>query len=70
MSRRARALMLLAPLLLFLGLAYIVPFLGVIRWSVTLPQPGLGQYRAALTDPLVQSVFLRTLRVCVAVTAA
>ena len=70
MTRRARTLLLLLPLLLFLGLAYLVPFFGVIRWSVTLPEPGLGQYRAALSDPLVQSVFLRTVRICLAVTVA
>lgn len=63
-------MLLLAPLLLFLGLAYVVPFLGVVRWSFTLPEPGVGQYRALLTDPLVQSVFARTLRICLVVTAA
>ena len=69
-SATSRTILLLAPLLLFLGLAYVVPFLGVVRWSVTLPEPGLGQYRAVLTDPLVQSVFIRTLRICLIVTAA
>ncbi|MDR0809561.1 MAG: ABC transporter permease [Gemmobacter sp.] len=62
-------LFLLGPLLLFLAATYLIPFLGVVRWSVTLPEPGLGQYRAALTDPLVQSVMWRTLRVCATVTA-
>ena len=33
-----------------------------------MPEVGLGQYRAALTDPLVLSVFLRTLRICAIVT--
>lgn len=63
-----RHLILLGPLLLFLSAAYLVPFLGVMRWSVTLPEPGLHQYRAALTDPLVQSVLWRTLRICTLVT--
>jgi putative spermidine/putrescine transport system permease protein len=63
-----RHLLLLGPLLLFLSAAYLVPFLGVMRWSVTLPEPGLHQYRAALTDPLVQSVLWRTLRICTLVT--
>ena len=70
MPASARTILLIGPLMLFLGLAYMVPFLGVIQWSVTLPEPGLGQYRAALTDPLVLSVFLRTVRVCVIVTLA
>lgn len=70
MSGFPRASLLLGPLLLFLGLAYILPFLGVIRWSVTIPELGLGQYQAALSDPLVLSVFLRTFRICVIVTLA
>ncbi len=65
-----RALLLTAPLLALLGLAYFVPFLGVVRWSFTLPKPGLEQYRALLTDPLVQSVFMRTARICAVVTVA
>lgn len=59
-----RPVILLVPMLAFMVLAYLLPFLGVISWSVTLPEPGLGQYKTALTDPLVQSVFLRTLRIC------
>ncbi len=34
---------LLGPLVLFLGLSYVLPFLGVMEWSVTLPRPGVGQ---------------------------
>ena len=64
----ARMIYLVGPLLLFLGATYLVPFLGVMRWSVTLPEPGFGQYRAALSDPLVLSVFVRTIRICVIVT--
>jgi len=63
-----RHMILLGPLLLFLAAAYLIPFLGVMRWSVTLPEPGLHQYRAALTDPLVQSVMWRTVRICAMVT--
>src|SRR5690606_28718911 len=57
-------------LLLFLAATYLVPFLGVMRWSVTLPEPGLGQYRTALGDPLVRTVFWRTLRICAVVTVS
>lgn len=67
-SHNLGAALLLAPLLLLLALAYGIPFLGVMKWSVTLPEPGLGQYRALLTDPLVQSVFVRTARICALVT--
>lgn len=68
MHRIPKSVVLLGPLLLFLGLAYALPFLGVIRWSVTLPEPGLGQYQTALSDPLILSVFWRTLRICAMVT--
>lgn len=62
------AALLMAPLLLFLALAYAWPFLGVVEWSVTLPKPGFGQYEVLLTDPLVQSVLIRTFRICAIVT--
>ena len=63
-----RHITLLGPLLLLLGAAYVLPFLGVMEWSVTLPEPGLGQYRTALTDPLILGVIWRTIRICAAVT--
>lgn len=69
MPRLSNPALLLLPLMGFMVLTYLVPFLGVAAWSVTLPEPGLGQYETALTDPLVQSVFLRTFRVCLLVTA-
>lgn len=66
-NRWAAALMM-APLLVLLALCYAVPFLGVAEWSVTLPEPGLGQYQTLATDPLVRSVLARTFRICAAVT--
>ncbi|MEW9806725.1 ABC transporter permease [Mesorhizobium marinum] len=68
LSNRKGAALLMAPLLLFLAIAYAWPFLGVVKWSFTLPEPGIGQYRTLISDPLVQSVFIRTLRICVLVT--
>lgn len=70
LSNQRGAALTMAPLLLFLAIAYLWPFLGVVKWSFTLPEPGLGRYGALLTDPLVQSVFVRTLRICLVVTAA
>ena len=61
-------LILLTPLLALLGLAYILPFIGVMRWSVTLPEPGFGQYVTALSEPLVLGVIWRTIRICLLVT--
>lgn len=69
MSGFPRSLLLIGPLLALLVLAYLIPFLGVMRWSVTLPEPGLQNYGTALTDPLVQSVLWRTFRICALVTA-
>ncbi|HSI39057.1 MAG TPA: ABC transporter permease [Xanthobacteraceae bacterium] len=62
-------LALMAPLVLFLACAYALPFFGVAMWSVTLPEPGIGQYQRLVGDPLVLSVFLRTFRICFLVTA-
>lgn len=69
MSSPMRSFLLIGPLLLLLAVAYVIPFLGIVQWSVTLPKPGLGQYEVALTDPLVRAVLLRTVRVCLIVTA-
>jgi putative spermidine/putrescine transport system permease protein len=63
------ALWFVAPLLAFLSAVYVVPFVGVAAWSVTLPKPGVGQYERLAADPLVLSVFLRTFRICAIVTA-
>jgi putative spermidine/putrescine transport system permease protein len=62
------ALLLMLPLLAFLLFAYIIPFLGIARWSVTEPEPGLGQYAKLGTDPLVHSVLIRTFRIGALVT--
>ena len=64
---RSRVL-LLAPLLLFLAAAYLIPFLGIMTMSVTEPVLGLQQYQTAVSDDLVLRVFWRTMRICVIVT--
>lgn len=56
-------LVLAVPLLAFLAVFYLVPFLGIARWSVTLPELSLEQYGKLAADPLVLSVLVRTLRV-------
>jgi putative spermidine/putrescine transport system permease protein len=70
MRRGVATWVLLAPLPAFLALAYGLPFLGVVRWSVTLPAPGLAQYAQVFTDPVVVGVLLRTFRICAIVTVA
>jgi putative spermidine/putrescine transport system permease protein len=67
-KRKLGVFALIAPLPLFLALAYVLPFLGVVRWSFTLPEPGIMQYARVFADPVVQGVFIRTLRVCLIVT--
>jgi putative spermidine/putrescine transport system permease protein len=69
MSHGRGAWLLLAPLPLVLALAYGIPFLGVLRWSVTLPTPGIDQYVRIFTDPIVLGVAARTFRICAIVTA-
>lgn len=68
MSSPLRTSLLVGPLILFLAVCYLMPFLGIVGWSVTLPEPGIGQYQTAFTDPLVHSVALRTLKICMLVT--
>jgi putative spermidine/putrescine transport system permease protein len=63
-------LVLLLPMLLFILLAYGVPFFGVVEWSVTDPEPGFTQYLRLTEDPLVLSVFIRTFRICAVVTVS
>lgn len=70
MSRTLGPWLLIAPLPLLLAAAYAAPFLGVARWSVTEPEPGLAQYARVASDPLVLGVLARTARVCAVVTAA
>lgn len=60
--------LLLAPLVLFLLITYLVPLAGVLLQSITTPAPGLQNYREVLTDPLVWGVIWRTVRICVIVT--
>ncbi|MEE4188077.1 MAG: ABC transporter permease [Roseobacter sp.] len=68
MSISLRTSLLIVPLIVFLAVCYLLPFAGIIGWSVTLPDVGLTQYNTAFTDPLVHSVALRTLRICLFVT--
>ncbi len=65
-STRTRYLLLL-PLPLIVGLFYVLPFAGIIGWSVTLPELGLDNYARVLSDGSIHDVLWRTLRVCSAV---
>ncbi len=62
-------LLLICPVLLFLGASYLLPFFGIIQLSFTDPDPGFAQYSHVLSDPLPLGVIWRTLRLCLIVTA-
>ena len=72
-ARRRRTLieraLLVGPLPLLLIVLYVVPFLGIAAWSVTLPEPGLGNFERLATDGPALAVILRTLRICFITTA-
>ncbi|NIY78770.1 MAG: ABC transporter permease [Rhodobacteraceae bacterium] len=61
-------LLLICPVLLFLGASYLLPFLGIVQLSFTDPDPGFAQYGHVLSDPLSLGVIGRTLRLCLIVT--
>lgn len=62
-------LSLALPLPTLLVLAYLLPLVGVFAWSVSMPAGiGFGNYRQIATDPLILSIILRTLRICIVVT--
>ncbi|MEX2297948.1 MAG: ABC transporter permease, partial [Dongiaceae bacterium] len=71
-SRRRRTLiehaLLIGPLPIALLLLYVVPFLGIAAWSVTLPEPGLENYARLAEDGPALAVILRTLRICLITT--
>lgn len=68
MARLTHLSLMTGPLLLLLGMFYLLPFLGIAGWSVTRPEPGLQNYHTVLTDPFIHAVALRTFRICVIVT--
>lgn len=55
---------LVVPMLVLLGLVYLVPLIGVLVISVTEPEPGLGNYALLLDSPVIVKVALTTLRIC------
>ncbi|MBD2839989.1 ABC transporter permease [Pseudomonas sp. JM0905a] len=59
--------LLLIPLPLLLVVFYLLPFLGVVGWSFTLPEPGIEQYQRIATDPAIHDMLWRTLRLCLTV---
>ncbi|WP_436644011.1 ABC transporter permease [Microbaculum sp. FT89] len=48
---------------------YALPFLGVVYWSVSRPDPGLANYARIAQDDHVQGILLETFRICAITTA-
>jgi putative spermidine/putrescine transport system permease protein len=65
---RAVPLLLMAPLLVFLFVFFVLPMAEVAWLSVTEPAPGLGHYAAIATDPFYRRVILSTLLTALLVT--
>jgi putative spermidine/putrescine transport system permease protein len=61
--------LLLIPLPLLLVVFYLLPFLGVVGWSFTLPEPGIEQYQRIASDPAIHDMLWRTLRLCLTVSS-
>lgn len=59
--------LLLFPLPVLLLIFYVLPFLGVVGWSFSLPTPGIEQYQRIATDPAIHDMLWRTLRLCMTV---
>lgn len=59
--------LLLFPLPVLLLVFYVLPFIGVVGWSFTLPTPGIEQYERIATDPAIHDMLWRTLRLCMTV---
>ncbi|KTC39530.1 polyamine ABC transporter permease [Pseudomonas sp. ABAC61] len=66
-TARLERSLLLVPLPLLLVVFYLLPFVGVVSWSFTLPEPGIEQYQRIATDPAIHDMLLRTLRLCLTV---
>ncbi|MCH2393933.1 MULTISPECIES: ABC transporter permease [Oceanibaculum] len=63
-SQRNTYWLLIAPAVLLMLIFYIYPLFQVLWISVTEPYPGLQNYEALLTRPLLHRIWLTTLRIC------
>lgn len=66
---RASYWIFVLPALLLLAGFYVLPVLGVLWLSVTVPEPGLGNYAMLFTNQTIAKVLVVTVRVCVISTA-
>lgn len=63
-SLRASYWILVLPALLMLAALYVVPVLSVLWLSITIPEPGFGNYAQLFTNETIARVLVVTIRVC------
>ena len=61
--------LLILPLPLLVIIGYLLPTLGVLGWSFSLPEWGTQNYAAIADNANLQAVIWRTLRICLLTTA-
>ncbi|MDD1148864.1 ABC transporter permease [Pseudomonas sp. TNT2022 ID357] len=60
--------LLILPLPLLVLAGYLLPTLGVLSWSLSMPEVGVQNYAAILESSNLQAVIWRTLRICLLTT--
>lgn len=60
--------LLILPLPVLVLVGYLLPTLGVLGWSLSMPQWGLHNYVAIIDNANLQAVIWRTLRICLLTT--
>ena len=66
----AASLLLTAPFLLILLLAFVLPLLTLLHESAFVPHPTLANYQRVFVQPAYLRIMLRTIRIAALVTAA
>ncbi|AMN80544.1 ABC transporter permease [Pseudomonas azotoformans] len=60
--------LLILPLPLIILVGYLLPTLGVLGWSLSLPQLGVQHYATIIDSATIHAVIWRTLRICLLTT--
>lgn len=60
--------LLILPLPVLILVGYLLPTLGVLGWSLSLPEPGLQNYASIVDSRNLQAIIWRTLRICLLTT--
>jgi putative spermidine/putrescine transport system permease protein len=66
--RRSLPVLLVAPIVLLIGVLFLVPVLRILAISFTEPAWGVGNYAELFTEPLYHKIMATTLRVCLLTT--